>query len=414
MTWLVWAVAAAVLLRLGAQLGLSYLNASAVHQHRHEVPATLQGAMDEASYRRSVEYTLAKNRFGRVVDVWEAFVLAAILFTGLLPALWSGWLQVTGTDAAWSGALFLVVVAIGVSLPALPLDWWAQFRLEARFGFNRSTIRLWVADRLKGLLLSIVIGVPLLWLLLQLVDWIGPLWWAYAWGVFIAFELILIVLYPMIILPWFNTLTPLPEGDLRNRLLALAERARFRASNIQVMDGSRRSGHSNAFFTGFGRFRRIVLFDTLVEQLGASELEAVLAHEIGHYKLGHIPRLLALSALVTLGVFALIGWLAATPAFFAAFGFGASHPAVAFLLFMLISGPVGFWFGPLGNILSRRHEYQADAFARRLAGSPEPMIAALRKLARENLSNLTPHPMFSTFYYSHPTLAEREAALRSA
>ncbi len=414
MQWLVWAVAAAVLLRLAAQFVLSYLNASEVHRHRHEVPPALQGVMDESSYRQSIEYTLAKYRFGRIVDVWEAGVLAAVLFTGLLPHAWNVWLHVTGTDAAWSGALFLIATAIGLSLPSLPLDWWAQFRLEARFGFNRSSVRLWMVDRLKGLVLSLVIGAPLLWLLLKLVDWIGPHWWLYAWAVFIGFQLILIVLYPMLILPWFNTLTPLPDGDLRNRLLALARRAQFQASNIQVMDGSRRSGHSNAFFTGFGRFRRIVLFDTLVEQLASTELEAVLAHEIGHYKLGHIPRLLALSALVTLGTFALIGWLAGMPAFFTAFGFGAPYPAVAFLLFMLISGPVGFWFGPLANIVSRRHEYQADAFARRLAGSPEPMIAALRKLARENLSNLTPHPAFSAFYYSHPTLAEREDALRSA
>jgi STE24 endopeptidase len=224
----------------------------------------------------------------------------------------------------------------------------------------------------------------------------------------------MIVIYPMWILPWFNKLTPLPDGELRTRLLALADRAEFRAAAVQVMDGSRRSGHSNAFFTGFGRFRRIVLFDTLIAQLESVELEAVLAHEIGHYKLGHIPRMLAVSAAASLGAFWLIGWLANTPAIFMAFGFAVPHVALALLLLTLLGGVFAFWIAPVANLFSRRHEYQADAFARRVIGAAGPMIAALRKLTRENLSNLTPHRLFSAFYYSHPTLAEREAALRQS
>lgn len=406
-------VVAAIVLRLAAQVLLARLNAHEVRRHADTPPPAAAGVMDEAEYRRSVAYTLAKSRFGMVTDVWDAVLLALILVSGVLPWAWDAWLQATGSAVAWSGALFLIVVSVALSLPSLPLEWWAQFRLEARFGFNRSTLGLWAADRIKGLVLSLVIGLPLLWFLLQLVVWIGPLWWLAAWVVFFAFQLVLLVLYPLVILPWFNTLTPLPEGDLRARLLALADRARFPARTIQVMDGSRRSTHSNAFFTGLGRFRRIVLFDTLVEQLAPEELEAVLAHEIAHYRLGHIPRMLAISAATSLGVFALIGWLASTPAFFAAFGFAAPHPAIALLLFALLAGVVGYWLAPLGNLLSRRHEYEADAFARRLTGSAAPLRAALRKLALENLSNLTPHWLYSAFYYSHPTLVERERGLES-
>lgn len=414
MDWLPWVVAAAIVARLIAQVVLARLNAAEVARHRDAIPEVFRGVMDDAAYRKSVDYTLAKNRFSILDDVWGAAVLALVIFTGFLPALWTWWIGVTHATGAWSGALFLIVVSMLLAVPGLPLEWWAQFRLEARFGFNRSTLRLWLTDKIKGVALGLAIGFPLLWLLLKLVEWIGPWWWFYGWAVFFGFQLLMIVLYPMLILPWFNKLTPLPDGELRARLLALADRAHFRATTIQVMDGSKRSGHSNAFFTGFGRFRRIVLFDTLMQQLEPAELEAVLAHEIGHYKLGHIPRMLLVSALSTLGMFWLIGWLANTPAFFAAFGFDTAQVALALLMVTLLGGVFGFWFAPLSGFFSRRHEYQADAFARRAVGSFESMIAALRKLTKENLSNLTPHPLFSAFYYSHPTLAEREAALRTA
>jgi STE24 endopeptidase len=221
----------------------------------------------------------------------------------------------------------------------------------------------------------------------------------------------MLVLYPKLILPLFNKLTPLPEGELKTRLLTLGDRTGFRAKTIEVMDGSKRSGHSNAFFTGFGRFRRIVLFDTLIAQLTPEELEAVVAHEIGHYRRGHIPKMLLVSAVTMLGGFAVIAWLARSSWFNLAFGFPPGELAPAFLLFGLLSGLVTFWFSPLTNLLSRKHEYEADAFAREAVGGAAPMVGALRKLAQKNLSNLTPHPWFSGFYYSHPTLVERERAL---
>jgi STE24 endopeptidase len=369
--------------------------------------------MDHATYVKAVDYTLAKLRLGSLEEIYESAVLAAVVFSGLLPWLYAPF-QTWAPGRAWSGALFLLAVGMLLSLPSLPFDWWGQFRLEQRFGFNQSTLRLWVTDKLKGLLLLLLIGFPLLWALLGLVRGTGGLWWLWGFALLFGFQLVMIVLYPKLILPLFNKLTPLAEGDLRTRLLALADRTGFRARTIEVMDGSKRSGHSNAFFTGFGRFRRIVLFDTLMNQLAAEELEAVLAHEIGHYRRGHIPKMLALSAAMQLAAFGAIAWLAQSTWFNPAFGFAAGALAPAFLLFGLLSGLVTFWFTPIANVFSRKHEYEADAFAREAMGGPASLVAALRKLAQKNLSNLTPHPWYSGFHYSHPTLVERERALTKA
>jgi STE24 endopeptidase len=230
----------------------------------------------------------------------------------------------------------------------------------------------------------------------------------------LAFQLMMIVLAPVVILPLFNKFTPLPEGSLRERLLKLAERTDFRAQSIQVMDGSKRSRHSNAFFTGFGRFRKIVLFDTLIAQLAEPELEAVLAHEIGHYKKKHIVKMLGWSAMSSLGGFYVIAVLAKQEWFYRAFGFEPGNLTPALLLFGLLAGPVTFWLSPMLHAWSRRYEYQADAFAAQVMNESRSLIGALRKLTEKNLSNLTPHPVYSAFYYSHPTLLERERALTKA
>jgi STE24 endopeptidase len=283
--------------------------------------------------------------------------------------------------------------------------------LEERFGFNTTTPKTWWLDWLKGLLLSLAIGLPLVALILKLFVWLGAWWWFWAWVCFAVFQLVMMALAPALILPLFNKFTPLEEGELRERLLALGQRAGFRAREIQVMDGSKRSRHSNAFFTGLGRFRKIVLFDTLVEQLNQPELESVLAHEIGHYKKGHIPKTIALSLGGSLLGFYMIALLAKSGWFLRAFGFAPGNLAPALLLISLLAGVVTFWVSPLFHGLSRRHEYEADAFAAELIHRYEPLVAALRKLNEKNLSNLTPHPFYSGFYYSHPTLLEREAAL---
>ena len=403
-------VAVLIGLRLAAQLLLNALNASEVRRHAVGPPPAVAAIMDHATYVKAVDYTLAKLRLGSLEEIYESAVLAAVVFSGLLPWLYAPF-QTWAPGRAWSGALFLLAVGMLLSLPSLPFDWWGQFRLEQRFGFNQSTLRLWVTDKLKGLLLLLLIGFPLMWALLGLVRGTGGSWWLWGFALLFGFQLVMIVLYPKLILPLFNKLAPLAEGDLRTRLLALADRTGFRAQTIQVMDGSKRSAHSNAFFTGFGRFRRIVLYDTPVAQLAQPELEAVLAHEIGHYKRGHILKMLAVSAVLQLGGFALIAWLARSAWFNAAFGFSPGELAPTFLLFGLLSGLATFWFSPLLNLVSRRHEYEADAFARNAVGGAASVVSALRKLAQKNLTNLTPHPLYSGFYYSHPTLLERERAL---
>lgn len=402
---------AALLAKLLAELSLEALNRRHVARHR-TMPEELAGTMDAETFERAQAYTLAKSRFGAVGLLCEAAIISAVVLGGALPwlfARWTGWLG----DAGWSSALFLVAVMFLLSIPALPLEYWAQFKLEARFGFNRSSPGLWIADKLKGAAVGVSIGFPLLWLLISLVDWLGASWWIYGFAVFFGFQLIMLALYPMLILPLFNKLAPLPEGPFKDRLMALADRTGFKAKTIQVMDGSKRSAHSNAFFTGFGRFRRIVLYDTLIEQLSEDEIEAVLAHEIGHYKKGHIPKTIAIMAVLTLGGFWLVSYLAASPWFFEGFGFAQANLAIAFLLFSILGGLLMFWVGPLFNALSRKHEYEADAFARDAVGGWRPLSAALRRLSEKNLSNLTPHPVYSGFHYSHPTLLEREKALRS-
>ena len=409
---LVLGITAALMgLRLAGELVLSALNRAEVRRHAAAPPPAATALMDPVTYAKAVAYTLEKSRFGEISGIFDALVLAMVIFGGVLPWLFAhiaGW---GGPGAVWSHVLFIMFAGLLLAVPSLPFDWWEQFRLEQKFGFNQSTPALWVTDKLKGVALALVIGFPLLWALLSLVPWAGGMWWVWGFALVFGFQLLMLVLYPKLILPLFNKLTPLPAGDLRARLLALGERTGFRAQTIEVMDGSKRSAHSNAFFTGFGRFRRIVLFDTLVNQLAPDELEAVLAHEIGHYRRGHVPKMIAVSAVMMLAGFAIIAWLARSPWFNLSFGFPADELAPAFLLFALLSGLVTFWFSPLLNCVSRKHEYEADAFARDAVGGCGPVQGALRKLAQKNLSNLTPHPWFSTFFYSHPTLVERERAL---
>lgn len=405
-----WSVGALILARLTAELWLASLNRRHVLAHADAVPEAFRGVVDEATYKKSVEYTLAKASFGNIEEVYSTAVLLVILFSGLLP-FGLHFFEIHLGGSAWAMAAFLFAVGFAISLPGLPLDWYGQFRLEQRFGFNTSTQKTWWLDRVKGFLLAAALGYPLLTLILKIVEWAGASWWLWAWGALMGFQLLMLVLAPVLIMPLFNKFTPLPEGSLRERLLTLAQRTGFVAKSIQVMDGSKRSRHSNAFFTGFGKFRKIVLFDTLIQQLSEPELEAVLAHEIGHFKKKHIPKMLIFSTLSSLGGFYLVSLLAKQEWFYRAFGFTPGNIAPVLLLFTLLSGVVMFWFSPLAHWWSRRYEYEADAFAAGVMNEPRSLIGALRKLNEKNLSNLTPHPFYSGFYYSHPTLTEREEAL---
>ena len=406
-----------ILARAITEVWLSQINQRHVRAQANEVPIAFRGVIDDATYRRSVDYTLAKGRFGDIANLFDAVLLIAVLFSGVLPWAFGSFTASFGASI-WAMAGLLFVVGVALSILGLPFAWYAQFKLEGRFGFNTSTMRTWVFDRVKGFLLALLLGYPLLALVLKLIDWAGAVWWLWAAAVVIAFQLLLLLVAPAIIMPLFNKFTPLPQGTLRERLFALAQRTDFPTRSIELMDGSKRSRHSNAFFTGFGRFRKIVLFDTLVAQLTEPELESVLAHEIGHYKKRHVLKSLGVSIAGVVAGFAAIAWLARQQWFYRAFGFehqagfAAANVVPALLLFGLLAGTIIFWLSPFINSWSRRFEYEADAFARATVGEAQSMVHALRKLSEKNLSNLIPHPLYSGFYYSHPTLLERERALQ--
>jgi STE24 endopeptidase len=405
-----------LLLKLITSIILDSINVRHARGQSAEVPDAFKDFIDLPTYQKSIEYTDAKTRFGIFNDLYDSLILAAVLLLGVLPWLYEALSGVLGYGI-WGQSAVLFVIGIVLGLPGLPFDWWGTFKLEEKFGFNKSTLKLWIVDKIKGGILGAVIGLPLLALLIFLVESAGDLWWVWGFSVFFIFQLVMVVAYPMFIMPLFNKLEPMEAGTLKDRLFALADRTGFKAQTILVIDGSKRSGHSNAFFSGFGRFRRIVLYDTLIEQMDEEELEAVLAHEIGHYKLGHIPKMIAMSAVSTLGMFALLGWLATGTWLAEAFHFeitDAGNIVPILLLFMLLSGLLTFWLSPLSSRMSRKHEYEADAFARDAMGSVAPLSRALRKLHKENLSNLTPHPIYSNFHYSHPTLLEREASMNQS
>jgi STE24 endopeptidase len=394
------------------ELNLAYVRA---RWSVRDVPEFIAGKITGSEYDESLRYTLAKGRLARWSEIYSRLITLAILFTGLLPLLdrvagrWAGVLP----DLAYAqGIVFCFGMAFIHSLASLPLDLYATFGLEARFGFNKTTWRLYFADKLKGLLLGIIIGAPFLWIVLWLMDGRGPYWWIWAFLFIAGFQFVMIIIYPVLIAPWFNRFEPLKEGLLRDRILALADRVGFKTSGIYSMDGSKRSGHSNAYFTGLGKAKRIVLFDTLLEQMNIEQGLAVLAHEMGHYKLKHIARMLVVQlVLLFLGLFVL-NLLMNYPPLYVAFGLNPSSHA-ALVLFTLISGPATFYLSPLMSRLSRRHEYEADRFAAQTLGESRSMEEALINLTIKNLSNLTPHPWYSAYHYSHPTTAERIRALRA-
>ena len=397
-----------ILARAIAELWLNRLNQRHVRAHADEVPLAFREMVDEPTYRRSVDYTLAKSRFGEVVTLFDAVFLIGLLFSGVLPLAFGEFTAGFGASV-WAMAGFLFATGVALSIVSLPFAWYAQFKLEDRFGFNTTTVKTWVLDRLKGFLLAVLLGFPLLVLVLKLIEWTGPIWWIWAATVVIAFQLLLLLIAPAVIMPLFNKFTPLPEGSpLRERLFALARRTDFPTRSIEVMDGSKRSHHSNAFFTGFGRFRKIVLFDTLVAQLAEPELESVLAHEIGHYKKHHVVKLLGVSIFGVFIGFAAVAWLARQQWFYRAFGFEyqagftAANIVPAMLLFALLAGTISFWFSPLFHMWSRRFEYEADAFARATMGEAQPLIQALRKLTREKPEQPDASPALQRFLLLTP------------
>jgi STE24 endopeptidase len=373
------------------------------------VPPSLAGLVDPAMAERSRAYTLANGRLGLVEGLVGAGLTLALLLSGVLPWL-DGALARLGVEGAHRFVAFLAALSLAASVASVPFGLYRTFVLEALFGFNRTTPRTWAADRLKSLLVQAGLGLPLLYAVYGFMRFTGPLWWIWLFTFLVLFQVFILWLYPTVIAPLFNHFAPLPGGPLRERLEAIARDAGFRNRGLFVMDASRRSGHSNAYFTGILR-PRIVLFDTLVERMGVDEAASVLAHEIGHYRAHHVQRRLAIGVTATLVALFVLSRLVPWPPLYQAFGFGAPtlHGAVALLT--LGGGSFVFWLQPLTALMSRRHEYEADRFAVRLAGAPEALKTALLRLTGENLSNLHPHPWYSAWHYSHPVLAERLAAI---
>ncbi len=380
-----------------------------------KIPDFIAGKIAPEEYQESVRYSLAKGTFQRWADPYSRIIKLVVLFSGLLPflsRLSESWANLLSPLRYASGVLFCFAVGMTFFFVSLPVDLYATFGLEARFGFNKTTVVLYLADKAKGLLLGAVIGAPFLYVVFWLMEKTGRYWWLLAFVFVSAFQLLIIVIYPTLIAPLFNKFEPLKDGELRDRILALARQVGFKTSGIFSMDGSRRSAHSNAYFTGIGRAKRIVLFDTLIDQMTVEQGLAVLAHEMGHYKMKHIRRMLIIQmAFLFFGLF-LLSVLVDYKPFFSAFGFARPSNQGALVLFSLTSTPFVFYLGPLMNLLSRKHEYEADCFAAATLRDSKPMEEALIQLTIKNLSNLTPHPWYSAYHYSHPTPGERITAIR--
>ncbi|MES2889565.1 MAG: M48 family metallopeptidase [Pseudomonadota bacterium] len=405
---------------LCASLGVKFWLASRqirhVARHRDQVPPAFAGTVTPQAHQKAADYTVAKGRLGLLSTAWGALVLLGWTLLGGLD-----WLNGGLSDAmapswgpmAYQLALLASFVLINSVLEA-PFDLYSTFRIEQRFGFNRLTWRLLLVDTLKGVLVGAVLGLPLAALVLWLMAAAGSLWWLWAWAAWTGFNVLMMVLYPTVIAPLFNRFEPLQDESVRSRVQALMERCGFASKGLFVMDGSKRSAHGNAYFTGFGAAKRVVFFDTLLSKLNPPEVEAVLAHELGHFKHRHVlKRMLTLFAL-SLGGFALLGWVSAQPWFYLGLGvqpsMSAPNDALALLLFMLAVPVFGYFLAPLSARVSRRHEFEADAYARAQT-SGQDLGSALLKLHEDNAATLTPDPLYVRFYYSHPPAGERLAAL---
>ncbi len=398
--------------QLAVETMLAVANLRHVARAGDAVPALLAGHVDAETARKSHAYTLARGRYGLVHGSYGAALTLLLLFSGVLPAIDAA-LARHGLSGAHRFAAFLVALSALSSLADLPFSLYDTFVLEQRFGFNRTTFRLWLRDRVKGVALAAVIGLPLLYAVYGFFALTGRAWWLWLFAFLTSVQVFMVWLYPLVIAPLFNKFAPLPEGDLRARLEAMARGAGFRTRGLFVMDASRRSGHSNAYFTGFFR-PRIVLFDTLVQQMSVDETAAVLAHEIGHYQARHVHKRLLVGIAVQLASLWVLSLLVAWPPLFAAFGFAAPSLHAALALASLCGEAFTFFVAPLESYLSRRHEYEADRYSVAIARAPVALRSALVKLNGQNLSNLHPHPWYSAWHYSHPTLVERLAAIERA
>jgi STE24 endopeptidase len=377
--------------------------------HRNQVPPDFAGRIDLADHRKAADYTVAKVRVGMLEIAIDTLVLLVLTIGGALGMIDQALRGFLGGGYLQGLALFACVGLLGFVI-GLPASLYRTFRIEARFGFNKLTWPLWFADLAKGAALTVLIGGPLLLAVLWLMDVMGKNWWLYVWLVWLGTNLLVLFLYPTVIAPLFNKFTPLEDASLKARIETLLTRCGFTASGLFVMDGSKRSAHGNAYFTGFGRAKRIVFFDTLLEKLAPQEIEAVLAHELGHFKHRHVIKRIALSGALSLAFLWLLGQLIDQPWFFAGLNVGAGGTAMGLLLFSMVLPVFLFPLAPLTSAFSRKHEYEADAYAARQTAAAD-LITALAKLYRDNAATLTPDPLHSLFHDSHPPASQRIARL---
>jgi len=384
---------------------------SSVAGHRDRVPEAFRESISLETHQNAADYTAAKTRSGVVETGVAALLLLVWTLGGGIDLLSSTW-AATGLTPLLVGTGLLLSVFLIMGLLEMPFDIYRTFVIEERFGFNRTTPRLFITDNIKQTVLLMALGAPVIFLVLWLMNHAGARWWLYVWIVWMAFSLLLAWAYPALIAPWFNKFVPLDDATLKARIESLLQRNGFATRGIFVVDGSKRSGHGNAYFTGLGNNKRIVFFDTLLRQLDADEIEAVLAHEVGHFKRKHIAKRIALMAMVSLAGLMLLGWLINAPWFYSGLGVTQPSLAVALLLFLLVVPTFTLFLQPLMSALSRRHEFEADQFAASQADAGK-LVKALVKLYRENANTLTPDPLYSAFYDSHPPAPVRIANLRA-
>ncbi|TKC83938.1 M48 family metallopeptidase [Trinickia terrae] len=401
--------AAAVLAMVGTKLWLASRQIRFVAAHRGQVPEQFASKVALAAHQRAADYTIERTRLTMLEVVVSAAVLIGLTLLGGVEALnvaISG-----GLGDGYLGQIALVAAVMAITgLIDLPFDYYRQFVIEERFGFNRMTKRLFFTDLVRNVLIGAALGLPFLFVVLWLMDKAGSLWWLWTWAVLIPYQLFVIKIYPTFIAPLFNKFEPLTDDALKHRIETLLKRCGFTARGLFVMDGSRRSAHGNAYFTGFGAAKRIVFFDTLISRLSGSEIEAVLAHELGHFKRRHIMKGLIVSFAISLALLALLGWLTQCVWFYEGLGvrpsMTGSNNGLALVLFLLALPVFLFFVSPLGSLTSRKHEFEADAFAASQTGARD-LVSALVKLYEDNASTLTPDPLYTAFYYSHPPASQR-------
>lgn len=399
----------AVVAMVGTKLWLASRQIRFVAAHREQVPSQFAGTIALSAHQRAADYTVERTRLTMIEIVVGAAVLIGLTLLGGVQALDLAITDWLGRGYVGQIALVAAVIAITSAID-LPFDYFRQFVIEQRFGFNRMSKRIFIVDRLKGVLLGAAFGLPLLFVVLWLMNQAGSFWWLWTWIVWVVFQMLVLVLYPSFIAPLFNKFEPLKDEALKSRIEALMKRCGFAAKGLFVMDGSRRSAHGNAYFTGFGAAKRIVFFDTLLARLSGSEIEAVLAHELGHFKRRHVIKRMLVTFALSLAMLALLGWLTQSVWFYEGLGVRPSlvggNSGLALVLFFLALPVFVFFVTPLGSLTSRKHEFEADAFAATQTRAQD-LVNALVKLYEDNASTLTPDPLYTAFYYSHPPASQR-------